>query len=178
MSPIKSLTSLYSLLFAVALAGCGFQPMYAPVSDGSTSPKLEQVKVDVIADRSGQILRNYLLDSMTAENSVSNKYLLRVTLVETTRKLAYRRDETPRHEEITINASINLENLATSKVEYTDSLVQVASFSLGPRAKKAAYSATVAADSSREMALKALADDITLRVSGFIMSKDKAPHEG
>jgi hypothetical protein len=161
LSQIKSLASLYSLVFVLVLSGCGFQPMYGMQQDGSTVSKLKNVKVDVIADRSGQILRNYLLDMMTADSSASNKYLLKVALV-----------ETARHVEIVINATIYLQNLETGKTEYTDTLTEVGSFSLGPKAEYASYSATVAEDSSRERALKILADNINLYVATYLLGKE------
>jgi hypothetical protein len=173
LSQIKSLTSLYSLAIVLVLTGCGFQPLYRALEDDKSLSKLEQVKVDVIADRSGQILRNYLLDTMTADSRPSNKYLLKVTLTETTRKLGVRRDETASHEQITINAALNLENMETGKTEYTDVVTQVASFSVGRHARTAAYSASVSEDSSREKALKIISDDINLRVASHFLNKDK-----
>jgi LPS-assembly lipoprotein len=172
LSQIKSLASLYSLVFVLVLSGCGFQPMYGMQQDGSTVSKLKNVKVDVIADRSGQILRNYLLDMMTADSSASNKYLLKVALVETSPQSAFRRDNTARHVEIVINATIYLQNLETGKTEYTDTLTEVGSFSLGPKAEYASYSATVAEDSSRERALKILADNINLYVATYLLGKE------
>lgn len=44
---------------ALAAAGCGFSPLYAPASDGSTSPavaELAAIRIDRIPDRSGQEL--------------------------------------------------------------------------------------------------------------------------
>lgn len=172
MSLTKLLTSLSSIGFALVLSGCGFQPMYAQPQDDSIASQLSDVKIDVIADRSGQILRNYMLDMMTENSSDSNKYLLKVKLSETIRKLGFRRDETARHEEIAIFANIQLENLETGKIEFTDSLKEVASFSSGPKADTASYSASVAEDSSRQMALKVLSDNINLRVSSYLISKE------
>ncbi len=44
---------------ALGLAACGFSPLYAPASDGSTSPavaELAAIRIDRIPDRSGQEL--------------------------------------------------------------------------------------------------------------------------
>lgn len=178
LSRIKSLTSLYSLAVALVLTGCGFQPMYRSLNEGSTLSQLQHVKVDVIADRSGQILRNFLLDTMTSESSVSNTHILKVTLTETTRKLGFRRDKTPRQQEITIKAAFNLENLATGKTEYADVITEVASFSMGPLAQTASYSASVAEDSSRERALKVIADNINLHLASHLLNKESETDEG
>jgi LPS-assembly lipoprotein len=174
LSPIKSLTSLSSLILVLGLIGCGFQPMYTATQDGTTLAQLDQVKVDVIADRSGQILRNFLLGTMTVDDRPCNKYLLKVNLAEISRKLAFRRDKTSRYEEITITANFTLEDLETGKTEYSDVIKEVASFSLGAQAATAAYSATVAEDSVRERALKIIADNITLRVAGHLSRKSNA----
>ncbi|MGH7104165.1 MAG: LPS assembly lipoprotein LptE [Acetobacteraceae bacterium] len=42
------------------LGGCGFTPLYAPVSSGAPSSDLARVFVAVIPDRSGQLLREAL----------------------------------------------------------------------------------------------------------------------
>lgn len=174
MSPIKSLISLSSLVFLATLCGCGFEPLYAPKHKETVLAQLEHVKVDVIANRSGQILRTFLLDTMTEESHGDNRYILRVKLNESIRKLGFRRDGTSRHEEILIKATFQLEDLVTKKVVYTDTLSEIASFSLGPEARTASYSASVAEDSGREKALRILASNINLYVASYLLRKEES----
>ncbi len=81
----------------ILLSGCGFQPLYGTRDDGTrVSDELAAVRVALIADRSGQILRNYLLDGLTPQGqSTAPRYLLSIQLEEPSRELTLRRDDTP-----------------------------------------------------------------------------------
>lgn len=174
MSQINSLTSLSSLALAVFIGGCGFKPMYGTLQDDATNSQLRQVKVDVIANRPGQVLRNYLLDTMTEESSDANKYLLKIKLSETKNKLGIRRDETSSYMQTVVTAAVELINLATGKVDYTDSITQVASIPLGSSNRAESYSADVAQEASRDKALKLIADDISLHIAAYLSGKDES----
>ena len=87
-----------TLIAAFALlSACGFQPLYGTRDDGArVSDELAAVQVALIADRSGQILRNYLLDGLTPNGPPTQpRYLLSVQLEEPSRELTLRRDDTP-----------------------------------------------------------------------------------
>jgi len=81
----------------IVLSGCGFQPLYGTRDDGTrVADELAAVRVALIADRSGQILRNYLLDGLTPQGQPSApRYVLSVQLEEPSRELTLRRDDTP-----------------------------------------------------------------------------------
>ena len=80
------------ILILLFLAGCGFSPLYVERESGSkwyynakfdTSivEEMQQVKVEPIADRFGQQLRNNLLDSLTPKGAPKHpKYRLFVKL--------------------------------------------------------------------------------------------------
>lgn len=81
------------LVVLLALSGCGFAPLYG--EQGGTARELERVRVELIADRSGQILRNHLLDGMTPRGlAPSPAYSLAVRLSEPRQEIAIRRDDT------------------------------------------------------------------------------------
>ena len=63
-------------LSLVLLVGCGFEPLYVQKKhdnawyfngefDTSISSEMSQIKVEAIAERFGQIVRNELIDSLT-----------------------------------------------------------------------------------------------------------------
>lgn len=172
----KSLISLFSLAALLLLSACGFHPLYVAGGDGPVYQALQDVKVGVIADRRGQILRKYLLEELQAGTN-SAKYTLNVQLEEATRKLAFRKDETPRHEEVEIVAHIELIDEETGKVEYRDRLQAVSSFSLGARADLASYSADVAQDRAKELDLKLLSQNIKLSVATYLAGKTSFSNE-
>ncbi|MFM8988614.1 MAG: hypothetical protein ACKOUS_02890, partial [Alphaproteobacteria bacterium] len=47
------------------LAGCGFSPLYGRSEGGAVAEELAKIRVLPIANRSGQVLRNHLLDGLT-----------------------------------------------------------------------------------------------------------------
>jgi LPS-assembly lipoprotein len=62
----------------LALAGCGFHPLYAP--SGATNTALSGVYVDIIPNRNGQLLRQALQERMDGpDDDVTKKYELAVT---------------------------------------------------------------------------------------------------
>jgi len=72
-----------NLVFAglLALSGCGFAPLYGDSGSGTAvAPQLEQVQVENIPDRPGQILRDSLQDDMQRQGApVTQIYALSVS---------------------------------------------------------------------------------------------------
>jgi LPS-assembly lipoprotein len=68
---------------AATLSGCGFEPLYGRFGDRSIADDLATIKVQLIANRSGQILRNHLLDALTPLGEPPQPaYTMRVELIE------------------------------------------------------------------------------------------------
>ncbi len=81
---------------AVLLGACGFRPIYATGSDAdrAVAADLAQIRIDPIADRVGQQLRNNLVDSFGSSiGSPPARYTLKVTLQESLQRLAVQRDQ-------------------------------------------------------------------------------------
>jgi LPS-assembly lipoprotein len=72
------------LAVSVLLSGCGFRPIYGTHGAESGSPvamDLNNIAIDNIPDRDGQILRNFLIDRMYGENrSQKPAYMLHVKI--------------------------------------------------------------------------------------------------
>jgi LPS-assembly lipoprotein len=80
---MRRVARILLLLSPLALAGCGFEPLYGRVGDRSVADDLAQIRVPPIAERSGQILRNHLLDRLTPRGQPEPaRYTLRVVLTE------------------------------------------------------------------------------------------------
>ena len=85
---------------ALLLAGCGFRPLYGPVSaeDGSTSDirdELAAVRVGDIPERTGQVLRRNLQRRFEGVRlGTPARYALQVSVGYTVEPLGYRRDGT------------------------------------------------------------------------------------
>jgi len=73
------------------LAGCGFRPMYG----SALEPQLAAIYVAPIAERDGYELRNQLIDLLHSDVSQpGKKYILNVSLNETSQGIALRNDAT------------------------------------------------------------------------------------
>ena len=108
--------SVVALLLLLNLAGCGFRPIYGSAANGlngdggqesgqagGVKAALAQVKIGLIPDRSGQQLRNHLLDLMNAGGEPSRPvYRLDISLTTEKTALATRSD-----------ASVSLSRLRT-----------------------------------------------------------------
>src|SRR3954452_15262253 len=98
-----------SLLIVAALLGsaCGFQPLYGEHAVGANaSDQLAAIRIEPIADRSGQVLYNALRDGLNPLGLPSSPdYRLHVKLDETVEDLALRSDETATRVNIILTAS-------------------------------------------------------------------------
>src|SRR3954463_16244560 len=84
-----------AMLVLFGLAGCGFQPLMGRQQSPEVQEAMAQIRVDMISDRPGQVLRNYLLDDLTPRGTEGReRYRLLVGLSEPRREVALSRDNT------------------------------------------------------------------------------------
>ncbi len=90
----RSLKLLMAASVALGLCGCGFRPMLAARDDhSSVSDKLASVKVGTIEDRSGQVLRNDLVDALNPRGEpLQPDYTLTIRIEEPQKNLAFQRN--------------------------------------------------------------------------------------
>jgi LPS-assembly lipoprotein len=84
-SDIRHLFSVFCLtsVFCLLVSGCGFHSMYGTHDDSDTTvaEELNNVEIENIADRNGQMLRNNLIDRMYGKGRPQNpQYHLAVNL--------------------------------------------------------------------------------------------------
>lgn len=160
------------------LGGCGFQPLYVEKQgnsvwhyDGqyntSTIQEMAQIKVEPIAERFGQTIRNELIDSLTPKGIPNNpKYRLYVSLQ--SKKVvqqALRDDITATRERVQYNVTYNMEKDSETLVEGNS----VAFVSYDILANP--YSTTFSRKKTEEDAAKIIANDIVLRLGSYFHSK-------
>jgi LPS-assembly lipoprotein len=164
-------------VLAVALTanGCGYRPLYGEQSAVAGAPvraQLSQVKIAGIADRRGQILRNYLLDRMNPNGeSASPRFVLSVTTREVLRVTDTRADGTATRADIVITARFNLRDAVSDTVVFIDNSEGVATFNL----LTARYASVASQDEARRRAVELLADQIARQVALFLNRRPAAP---
>jgi LPS-assembly lipoprotein len=153
----------------LALSGCGYRPVYgeqsAAVSGDGARANLGSVKILGIADRRGQILRNYLLDRMTPRGEPATpRYILSVTTTEGRRITSTRADGTGTRADLVIVARFSLRDATSDLVVFTERSEGVATYNL----LTARYASVASEDEARRRAVELLADQISLQVALFL----------
>lgn len=166
---------LCGILF-FALAACGFEPLYVKKQnhnlwyfsgdfDTSISTEMSEVKIEPIAQRFGQQIRNQLLDMLTPLGAPQKpKYRLFVTQRSKQVTLqALRRDITATRERVRYVVNYNLVDAANNKKLLSGNSVAYVSYDILSNP----YSTTMAMKKTEEDAAKIIANDIALRLGAY-----------
>jgi len=153
----------------LALGACGYRPLYGSSSaTRQVSGELAKVRIGLIANRAGHMLRNHLLDRMNPRGEpVSPAYSLSVNLVESRVDLGVRQDETRTRANLTLTANFQLVDLSNNRTVFTADARRVASFNI----RDAEFSTISAENAARRRSVEGLADEITQRVAIFLNRK-------
>ncbi len=154
------------LCLLVLLGACGFEPLYKDSStpqEQTIAQEMAQVKIEPIANRFGQLLRNNLLDLVTPKGQPQTpKYRLYVTL---TRKSiedqALRSDITATRKKTTYKVSYYM--VENGKKVLVGNSVAYSGFDILANP----YSTTMAQKKDDENAAKIIAEDISLRLGAY-----------
>ena len=161
----RPVLALLLALSAALLSGCGFRPLYGEVAGAVPDERLAAVDIELIADRSGQIVRNRLLSRMQPFGPVTPAtYQLDVDITESSIGLAVERDETATRTNITVTAHIALTDLATGEIAFVQSISSYASYDT----LRAEYATLSAERDARERALRDLADRVATVVALYL----------
>ncbi|NNE85602.1 MAG: hypothetical protein HKN28_16685 [Alphaproteobacteria bacterium] len=154
------------------LAGCGFTPLHGQQQAGANATSaLRQVSVSPIAERVGQLLRIELTNQLTPNGQPrSPAYVLDVSLTESKRDLAVRKDATATRANLIITASFKLQDVQAEKILLDGKVRSVNSYNILD-----ADFATLSAESdARRRAARDLATEIRSRL-GVFLSQQRAP---
>ncbi|MDJ0950053.1 MAG: LPS assembly lipoprotein LptE [Alphaproteobacteria bacterium] len=156
-----------ALTVGLMLTACGYRPLYAP-QDPAAAPDMSTVKVRLIEDRSGQALRNLLLDRMNPNGEPANpEYELEVELTEDRRNLGLRKDETATRADLTVQANYELRKVGQADIVLVGRSRSVSSFNI----VQSQFATLAAETDARKRALRELSDQIVLRVALHLNSR-------
>ncbi|MCB9963348.1 MAG: hypothetical protein H6857_00180 [Rhodospirillales bacterium] len=162
------------LLFVVLMASfflsaCGFTPIYATsgtASQSSLSSVVQQIEISNIPDRSGQFLRNALVDRLNAQGTPSAPaYRLEISdLSETVRDMdvTIRSDAT--REQMKLSANLALRDLETQQIVMTKKLSATGSYNI----LEGEYTTRVSRQNLRESLLTRLSEQAERSVMLFL----------
>jgi LPS-assembly lipoprotein len=152
---------------AAGLAGCGFRPLYGD-GGGASARQLAQIEISRIPDRTGQRLRNLLIDRLTPEGEPSRPdFRLNVSVVESVAELAVRKDESATRASLSIRATFYLTYIGGKE----ELMHRGFASSINSYNRLTSDYATLAAeDDARERALRAIAEEIRLRIAAALQT--------
>lgn len=156
------------LLAEPLLAGCGFQPLMGQVNHPEVQRSFERIRINPIADRSGQILRNYLLDGLTPRGlQGSELYTLSVTLVEPRREIAIRRDDTASRLSYAATVSFMLYDRAAQRPIFAGGSSSETTYAV----TNSEFATFASQASARDRALQEVSADIRQQLASFFAGK-------
>jgi LPS-assembly lipoprotein len=157
-----------AILAALAgTASCGFEPLYGRKDNGSVVDDLAAVRIGLIPDRSGQILRNYLLDNLNPRGTLAQPaYTLSVSITEPRQEVGLQRNDTATRYAYAVVARFRLidtrgENLVSGTSQSGTSF-EIADSELATLSSQA---------SARDRVMQQISDDIRQQLAVYFLEK-------
>ena len=157
-----------------ALAGCGFRPLYAPMSRGGVvSEELQAIYVAVMAERSGQLLRQALQRRFEGSGSgVAKKYELYGGLSISAEAIAIQRDTSSTRVRLigTANWGLRMLNVAQTSIT-TGTARSIDGYNVN---NQEYFAAELEQGTAFRRIAESTADQITLDVASFLKKRAEA----
>jgi LPS-assembly lipoprotein len=151
-----------AVLGLLALGGCGFRPLYGERAGGSTAQGLETIRVGLIPERNGQLLRRNL-EQRLGRGGAQMRYDLRVGLAYGIDLQGFARDGTPSRVRITATGSWFLYDTASPPRLVAFGTERA--FDAYNVPENQFFSADTSRDATERRLLDQLADDIVRRLA-------------
>ena len=150
---------------SLTLAACGFQPLYGDsAAFGPVAEELALINVAVIPNRSGQVLRGFLIQRLNPSGRpASPAYTLEVGIAETITDLGIQRDDTATRSNLRIVATYTLTSAEDGQAVYLGTQQVITSFNI----LDDQYATIVAERSAQRGALRELSDNIRTDLALF-----------
>lgn len=158
---------------ALAAAGCGFRPMYGgPGGSDDVLADLGEVKVAVIPDRSGQQMRNALIDLLTPRGvPATPRYLLEVDLNEVIYEVAVEQTGLATRANLSVDAQYRLVDNRSGAVVVNDRSTATSSYNLLDTAQ---FSTLTSENVARRRTIERIAREIRTRLGVYFAAQHAA----
>ncbi|MBR0552997.1 LPS assembly lipoprotein LptE [Stakelama marina] len=166
---MKRVTALIAA--ALALSGCGLQPLYGGGEGGTIRSTLSEIEVAPIAGQNGWLVANALRDRLIQNKGTAARYRLEVKLDDRITGLGVRRDDAITRERRTLRARYQLIDLSNGEVL----LDQTAGSDAGIDVVGSEYATIAAEQSALERLSGIVADQIVSRLALYARRAPTAP---
>lgn len=160
----RRLLAVGALGAALAISGCGFEPIHGQRS-GASGAVLSSVDIGLIGDRTGQMLRNELLQQMHPRGATRTRYGLSITLKENLANLGIRKDEVATRANLTLTAGFTITELSGARRKFSGSARSVNSYNT----LTSDFATLSAREDARRRAVGQLALEIRKRISVWLI---------
>ena len=158
---------LAPLLFLTA--ACGFEPVYGETQGAIVRSDLQTVRVALIANRSGQQLRRYIMDRIHSGDELPMAiYQLEVNVIENRQNFGIQRDRTATYSRLALTGYYTLREIRTQKTVLTGAVNAYSSYNIATDP----FNTVVAEADARERAVRSLGDDLINRVAFYLRNPD------
>ncbi len=157
---------------ALVQGGCGFRPLYGSggVSE-DVAAQLAQVHIGIIPDRTGQVLRNRLIERFNPQGRPTRaRYTLDVAVSEVRQDLGIRRDASATRYNLIVTSTYALTDRERGRELVRGSLRTIVSFDY----LSDQYATLTAESGARDRALSEVAEEIRTRVALYF-DREGAP---
>ena len=155
--------SVLFIALTLALAGCGFRPLYGP----GLQPQLAAIYVEPMGERDGYELRNTLIDLLGSNGQQAGKrYRLTVNLTQSSRGVALRNDAAITRYNDTLYASYVLTDLAGTTIT-TGSQTSLSAYNVA----NSPYATLAAQRDSSKRAAQDIAQRIQIELAAFFRQR-------
>jgi len=163
---MKKIRLFLPIIIFFIFTSCGYEPIYS--KNVSSNKELLSISVKNIKDRSGQILRNSLLNQLNPEKErVIIKYKLTVEISESRSNLAYRRDMSATRADLIVTANYLLTEIKGGEIILENETKSTSSFDV----VESVYATLIAEKDAREKNLQVISDDIFTNLVIFFKNK-------
>ncbi len=150
----------------VLLGACGFRPLYGTDATRDAPGELATIKINPIADRLGQQLRNHLLDLLNPRGRPANpRYVLKVRLNQTTQRLAIEKDAFATRANLRLLAEFSLEDPDSRELVLSGKSLVVSSYNV----LDSEFATLMAEKDAKARAAREIAHDIRTRLAAFFV---------
>lgn len=151
------------IVVAFLLSGCGFQPLMVQHGPNGAVNDLARIHVLMIAERSGQLLYNFLRDDLAPRSEPQAPlYALEVRLQEPRQEIAIRRDESASRIAYTANATFFLRD-SQGKTIFTGTSTSSSTF----EAVNSEFASISGQRNARDRAMQEISADIRQQLAAY-----------
>lgn len=163
-------------LALLPLGACGFRPLYGEAPSGrpgnSTSGDLAATRVNLIADREGQLLRRALVQRLGSDRGAPAQYQLSVRVTIRRDQVAVQQDQTETRSRVTATAEYVLQPLSPPGTPIKSGQALAAdAFNVGTDQY---FAAQLSGEAAMQRIADRLAEDITGQLAAFYAQRRQA----